>query len=137
MKKKSKICIVRSMYNSTFELFQSANRELEKNNITPAVIKVPGAFEIPVMIARNIKKYDGFIAVGCIIKGETPNFSLISNAIINGVMKLSILHKKPIGNAILTCYSKDQAEERGHKGQEAVKAVLSVMDKKVYGNVTK
>ena len=128
MKKKLKICIVRSMYNSTFELFQSANRELEKKNITPSVIKVPGAFEIPVMIARNIKKYDGFIAVGCIIKGETPNFSLISNAIINGIMKLSILHKKPIGNAIITCLNKDQAEKRADKGKEAAKAVLEVLN---------
>ena len=128
MKKKLKICIVRSMYNSTFELFQSANRELEKKNITASVIKVPGAFEIPVMIARNIKKYDGFIAVGCIIKGETPNFSLISNAIINGIMKLSILHKKPIGNAIITCLNKDQAEKRADKGKEAAKAVLEVLN---------
>ena len=128
MKKKLKICIVRSMYNSTFELFQSANRELEKKNITPSVIKVPGAFEIPVMIARNIKKYDGFIAAGCIIKGETPNFSLISNAIINGIMKLSILHKKPIGNAIITCLNKDQAEKRADKGKEAAKAVLEVLN---------
>ena len=128
MKKKLKICIVRSMYNSTFELFQSANRELEKKNITPSVIKVPGAFEIPVMIARNIKKYDGFIAAGCIIKGETPNFSLISNAIINGIMKLSILHKKPIGNAIITCLNEDQAEKRADKGKEAAKAVLEVLN---------
>ena len=128
MKKKLKICIVRSMYNSTFELFQSANRELEKKNITASVIKVPGAFEIPVIIARNIKKYDGFIAVGCIIKGETPNFSLISNAIINGIMKLSILHKKPIGNAIITCLNKDQAEKRADKGKEAAKAVLEVLN---------
>ena len=128
MKKKLKICIVRSMYNSTFELFQSANRELEKKNITVSVIKVPGAFEIPVMIVRNIKKYDGFIAVGCIIKGETPNFTLISNAIINGIMKLSILHKKPIGNAIITCLNDDQAEKRADKGKEAAKAVLEVLN---------
>jgi 6,7-dimethyl-8-ribityllumazine synthase len=128
MKKKLKICIVRSMYNSTFELFQSANRELEKKNITVSVIKVPGAFEIPVMIVRNIKKYDGFIAVGCIIKGETPNFTLISNAIINGIMKLSILHKKPIGNAIITCLNKDQAEKRANKGREAAEAVLEVLN---------
>ena len=128
MKKKLKICIVRSMYNSTFELFQSANRELEKKNITASVIKVPGAFEIPVMIARKIKKYDGFIAAGCIIKGETPNFNLISNAIINGIMKLSILHKKPIGNAIITCLNDDQAEKRADKGKEAAKAVLEVLN---------
>jgi 6,7-dimethyl-8-ribityllumazine synthase len=128
MKKKLKVCIVRSMYNSTFELFQSANRELKKKNITASVIKVPGAFEIPVMIARNIKKYDGFIAIGCIIKGETPNFSLISNAIINGIMELSILHKKPIGNAIITCLNDEQAKKRIDKGKEAAKAVLEVLN---------
>jgi 6,7-dimethyl-8-ribityllumazine synthase len=128
MKKKLKVCIVRSMYNSTFELFQSANRELKKKKITASVIKVPGAFEIPVMIARNIKKYDGFIAIGCIIKGETPNFSLISNAIINGIMELSILHKKPIGNAIITCLNDEQAKKRIDKGKESVKAVLEVLN---------
>ena len=128
MKKKLKICIVRSMYNNTFELFQSANRELEKKNIIASIIKVPGAFEIPMMIARNIKKYDGFIAAGCIIKGETPNFSLISNAIINGIIKLSILYKKPIGNAIITCLNKDQAEKRADKGKEAAEAVLEILN---------
>jgi 6,7-dimethyl-8-ribityllumazine synthase len=128
MKKKLKICIIRSMYNNTLGLFQSADRELKANNITASVIRVPGAFEIPVTIARNIKKYDGFIAVGCIIKGETPNFSLISNAIINGIMKLSILHKKPIGNAIITCLNDDQAEKRADKGKEAAKAVLEVLN---------
>ena len=128
MKKKLKVCIVRSIYNSTFELFQSANRELEKKNIIASIIKVPGAFEIPMMIARNIKKYDGFIAIGCIIKGETPNFSLISNAIINGIMELSVLHKKPIGNAIITCLNDDQAEKRADKGKEAAKAVLEVLN---------
>ena len=135
MKKKLKVCIVRSMYNSTFELFQSANRELKKKNITASVIKVPGAFEIPVMIARNIKKYDGFIAIGCIIKGETPNFSLISNAIINGIMELSILHKKPIGNAIITCLNDEQAKKRTDKGKEAAIAVIKVLKIKNLNNV--
>ena len=53
-------------------------------------ILVNGAFEIPVTIARNINKFDGFIAIGLIIKGETPNFTLISQAITNGIMDLSI-----------------------------------------------
>ena len=83
-------------------------------------------FIIPFIIARNIKKYDGFIAVGSIIKGETPNFSLISNAIINGIMELSILHKKPIGNAIISCLNEDQAKKRADKGKEAAKAVLEI-----------
>ena len=73
MKKKLKICIVRSMYNSTFELFQSANRELEKKNITASVIKVPGAFEIPGTVMQIVKhddNIDGILTLGSVIKGK-------------------------------------------------------------------
>ena len=87
-----------------------------------------GAFEIPVTISRYIKSYDAFIAIGIIIKGETPNFDFISQAITNGIMDLSILYKKPIGNAILTCLNFAQIKKRTHKGEEAVKAVLDVLD---------
>ena len=92
------------------------------------LISVPGVFEIPVTIAKNIKKYDGFIALGCVIKGETPHFDLISKAVIDGIMKLSIEHKKPIGNGIITCLNLKQAIAREKKGQEAAAAVLSVLD---------
>ena len=137
MKKKLKILVVRSMYNETLELYESAYEELQKEKLYWDRYFVNGSFEIPVVIAKNIKKFDGFIAIGIIIKGKTHNFESISQAITNGLIQLSIEHKKPIGNAILTCYSKEQAEERSHKGQEAIKAVLSVLDKKVYGNVSK
>ena len=116
MKKKPKILIVRSRYNNTTELYESAYNELDKRKIKNVESKfVNGAFEIPVAIARNINKFDAFIAIGIIIKGETPNFNLISQAITNGIMQLSILHKKPIGNAILTCLNFEQAEERDKK----------------------
>ena len=129
MKKKPKILIVRSRYNNTTELYESAYNELDKRKIKNVESKfVNGAFEIPVAIARNINKFDAFIAIGIIIKGETPNFNLISQAITNGIMQLSILHKKPIGNAILTCLNFEQAEERGQKGKEAVEAVLDVLN---------
>ena len=92
------------------------------------LIYVPGVFEIPVTIAKNIKKYDGFIALGCVIKGETPHFDLISKATIDAIMKLSIVHKKPIGNGIITCLNLNQAAAREKKGQEAASALLSVLD---------
>ena len=92
------------------------------------LISVPGVFEIPVTIAKNIKKYDGFIALGCVIKGETPHFDLISKAAIDGIMKLSIEHKTPIGNGIITCLNYKQALARQKKGQEAAAALLSVLD---------
>ena len=128
MKKKTKILVVFSRYNDSRALVKSACQELDKSKVLYDTLSCEGAFEIPVTIARNIKKYDAFIAIGIIIKGETPNFNLISQAITNGIMDLSILHKKPIGNAILTCLTSAQVKKRINKGKEAVEAVLDVLD---------
>ena len=130
MKKKIKICIVRSKYNSTSQLLKSATNELIKRKILYKILEVPGAFEIPVLISKNINKYDGFIAVGSIIKGETPNFDFISTAITNGLIQLSILYKKPIGNAVITCINEKQARKRNNKGYEAAVAVSEVINAK-------
>ena len=127
---KTKICIVESVYNEdiTEKLSSGANKELKNSGINKVdVVKVSGAFEIPGMIARLSKKYDGFIAIGCVIKGETANFDLICNAITNGIMQISINEKKPVGNAVLTCFNKDQAFKRVDKGKEAARAVLEVL----------
>jgi 6,7-dimethyl-8-ribityllumazine synthase len=128
MKKKIKICIVRSKYNQTSDLLKSAINELIKKKISYRILEVPGAFEIPVVISRNVKNYDGFIALGVIIKGKTPNFDFISSAITNGLIQLSILSKKPIGNAILTCLNQKQARLRTNKGYEAAIAVCDVIN---------
>ncbi|MDA1197736.1 MAG: 6,7-dimethyl-8-ribityllumazine synthase [Proteobacteria bacterium] len=128
--KQIKICIVRSKYNKTSHILKSATEELSKRKIYYKVFEVPGAFEIPVVIARNIKKFDGFIAVGSIIKGATPNFDFISSAITNAIMQLSILHKKPIGNALLTCLNEKQSILRANKGYEAAIAVSEVLNAK-------
>jgi 6,7-dimethyl-8-ribityllumazine synthase len=130
MKKKIKICIVKSQYNDTSMLLQSAIKELKKRKILFKILEVPGAFEIPVVIARNINKYDGFIAIASIIKGETPNFNFISSAITSGLTQISILYKKPIGNAVLTCLNKRQAEARALKGFESAVAVCDVLNVK-------
>jgi len=130
MKKKIEICIVRSMYNQTSQLLKSATNELIKKKISYKILEVPGAFEIPVVISRNINNYDGFIALGSIIKGETPNFHFISSAITNGLIQLSILYKKPIGNAILTCLNEKQATTRSDKGYEAAVAVIEIINVK-------
>jgi len=130
MKRKIKICIVVSKYNNTAKLLQSAVKELVKRRINFKILEVPGAFEIPVVIARNIKKYDGFIAIGSIIKGKTPNFDFISSAITNGLIQISILYKKPVGNAVLTCLNKNQVKYRTIKGFEAVIAVCDVLNVK-------
>jgi len=126
---KIKICIVQSMYNNdiTDKISKRAIYKLKNKGINSKHVFVPGAFEIPVAISRMMKRYNGFIAIGCVIKGKTPNFDFISSSITNAIMNLSILHKKPIGNAILTCLNKSQAEKRIEKGDEAVEAVLKVL----------
>ncbi len=123
-----KILIVISKYNNTKALLNSATNILNKKKIKFSVIEVNGAFEIPVIISRNIKKFHGFIALGIIIKGETPNFDFISKAITQGLIDLSISSKKPVGNGILTCLNMSQANEREHKGGEAAEAVLDVLN---------
>ena len=87
-------------------------------------------FEIPVTISKNIKKFDGFIALGCVIKGQTPHFDFISQASTDAIMKLSINSRKPIGNGIITCLNMKQAKARKKKGAEAANAVLSVLSQK-------
>ena len=94
------------------------------------VINVPGVFEIPITISKNLRKFDGFIALGCVIKGQTPHFDFISQASTDAIMKLSISSKKPIGNGIITCLNLNQAKARKKKGAEAANAVLSVLSQK-------
>jgi len=110
-------------------LLKSATNLLPKNSKVK-IINVPGVFEIPVTISKNIKKFDGFIALGCVIKGQTPHFDFISQASTDAIMKLSIDSKKPIGNGIITCLNMKQAKARKKKGAEAANAVLSVLSQK-------
>ena len=127
---RKKICIVQSVYNVeiTNKMAQGAIRELRVNNVkTIKIIKVPGAFEIPQVISKLINRYDGFVAIGCIIKGETANFNLISSAITNGIMKLSIQNKKPISNGLITSFTRKQALKRINNGIEAARAVIKVL----------
>ena len=126
MKKKILIVIANYYKNISQGLVKSAKNEISKS-IKINIINVPGVLEIPVTIAKNINKFDGFLALGCVIKGQTPHFDFISKASIDAIMKLSIESKKPIGNGILTCLNMKQAIIRKKKGREAAQAVLSVL----------
>ena len=108
-----KILIVLADYyeDISSSLLKSAKSNL--NNFSLKIIRVPGVFEIPVTISKNIKKYDAFIALGCVIKGETPHFDFISSASTQAIMSLSIDSKKPIGNGIITCLNMKEAKARG------------------------
>ena len=122
-----KILIVLADYYDDISslLLKSAKNNLD--NFSFKVIRVPGVFEIPITISKNIKKYDAFIALGCVIKGETPHFDFISSATTQAIMNLSVDSKKPIGNGIITCLNIKQAKARGRKGEEAANAVISIL----------
>ena len=140
MKKKVLIIIANYYVNISNNLSVGAQTTLDRAKIKYSIKEVPGVFEIPVVISRNIKKYDAFIALGCVIKGETPHFDYISKTTFDGLMKLSIENKKPIGNGIITALNKDQARARcgsydvenhikNGKGEEAANAVIAVLSK--------
>ena len=127
MKKKFLIVIADYYQDITKGLLNSAMAVLPKSSLIK-VISVPGVFEIPVTISKNINKYDAFLALGCVIKGQTPHFDFISHVSTDGIMKLSIENKKPIGNGIITCLNMRQAIARKKKGREAARAVISVLN---------
>ena len=129
MKKKYLIVVADYYKEISSGLLISAQNLIPKSNIIK-IIKVPGVFEIPVTISKNIKKFDAFIALGCVIKGQTPHFNFISQATTNAIMDLSINSKKPIGNGIITCLNMKQAIARKKKGAEAARAVISILSQK-------
>ena len=128
---KKKILIVNANYYKDISngLLSNAIKSLPKISLLK-IINVPGVFEIPVTISKNLNKFDAFIALGCVIKGKTPHFDFISQASTNAIMTLSINSKKPIGNGIITCLNMKQAKERKKKGSEAVNAIISVLSQK-------
>ena len=131
-----KILIVNANYykNISKKLVQSSKKKLN-NGVKVNIINVPGIYEIPISIRKNIKKFDGFIALGCVIKGQTPHFDLICYSTFNAILNLSINFNKPIGNGIITAYNMRQALQRcksttskkTNKGSEAANAVMSIL----------
>ena len=130
-----KILIVNANYykNISKKLILSTKEKLN-TNFKLNIINVPGIYEIPIAIRKNIKKYDGFVALGCVIKGQTPHFDLICFSTFNSIINLSINFNKPIGNGIITAYNMEQALQRcsnitskkSNKGSEAANAVISI-----------
>ena len=134
MKKKLNILIIcADFYKDIADvMIDNARNYLDQKEYTYDVSRVSGSFEIPILISvldeERIQKYDGIIALGCIIRGETKHFDFISSSIINGIMSLSINKKIPIGNGILTCENMDQVKARyEQKPVETIDAVISVL----------
>ena len=132
-----KILLVNANYyrDISKKLILSSKKKLNKYNVKVDIIDVPGIYEIPIAIRKNIKKYDGFVALGCVIKGQTPHFDLICFSTFNSIINLSINFNKPIGNGIITAYNMKQALQRcsnitskkSNKGSEAANAVISIL----------
>ena len=118
------------------DLVINVKRKLIPTKYSTSKIDVPGVFEIPIAIRRNIKKFDAFIALGCVIKGETPHFDLICSSTFNAILRLSIDFNKPIGNGIITALNMSQAinrskkstSKKNNKGSEAANAVISILN---------
>ena len=125
---KNKVLIIQANYykDISTSLLKSAKNEL-KNFAKINIVSVPGVFEIPVVISKNLKKYDGFVALGCVIKGQTPHFDFISKSTTDAIMNITVESKKPVGNGIITCLNKNQAIARSKKGREAANAVKTIL----------
>ena len=113
----------------------NAKKILINKKFKVSIFDVPGIYEIPIVIKKNISKFDGFVALGCVIKGQTPHFDLICSSTFNAILTLSINFNKPIGNGIITAYNMRQAHQRSmnkkskkpNKGSEAANAVMSIL----------
>ena len=131
---KNKILIVSSNYYDevSSNLIKGATAELKINNIDFEVVHAPGCFEVPYLISQNLEKYIGFIALGCVIRGETYHFNLIANECARKIIDISNNSLKPIGFGILTCENLEQAINRSdirkkNKGREAANACIKLL----------
>ena len=141
---KGKVLIIISKYYKDISknLFNSATNFLKEKSVSFDVIEVPGALEIPQALnfQANISKnteffYEGFIALGCVIKGETYHFEVVSNETNKGLMNVALKHSLPLGNGIITSYNYDQAMKRSfEKGNEAALACFELIKIKNYKN---
>ena len=130
MYKNKKILIVNANYykDITNKMLHLQLKELIKIKTRTKVISVSGAFEIPLMISRNLKKYDGFIAIGCVIKGETSHYDFICNSVFSSLIGLMIKSNKPIANSILTTNNSSQALKRVKKKyKESINSLKSFL----------
>jgi 6,7-dimethyl-8-ribityllumazine synthase len=113
-------------------LYEGAEKALRAAGVASERVVVPGALEIPGAIKSAGDHYDGFIALGCVIRGETHHFEIVANESARALMELTIRDRLCIGNGILTVEDEEQAfvrarTEEGGKGADAVRACLALM----------
>ncbi|MDX1541733.1 MAG: 6,7-dimethyl-8-ribityllumazine synthase [Geminicoccaceae bacterium] len=96
-------------------------------------VLVPGALEIPAAVRLGLGRYDAFVALGCVIRGETSHYDIVAGESARGLMDLAVREGALIGNGILTCDNADQARRRADpnhkdKGGDAVRAALALLE---------
>jgi 6,7-dimethyl-8-ribityllumazine synthase len=130
-----RFAIIASEYNSVImdRLVDGAKRALQKQKQV-SVIRVPGSFEIPLAAKRaaHSKKYDAIVALGCVVRGETPHFEYISRAVSSGLQHVALETGIPVGFGVLTVDTVQQAMDRsgesGNKGSEAALTALAMIN---------
>ena len=135
-----RILVVEARYYAHIndELLKGAKAALEQAQARYDVVTVPGAFEIPAAIrfaALSKQPYDGYIALGCVIRGETTHYDYVCSESAHGLQQLALEHNLAIGFGILTVENEDQALARARvdkrdKGGEAAKACLAMVELK-------
>jgi len=142
-----KIAIVISRFNSrvTNILKEGAIDCLERHEVKEQDIDVywvPGSFELSMLLSKivNIKKYDGFLVLGALIRGDTPHFDLLASETTKGIAKISMQTVKPVGFGVVTADTEEQALSRagmkvGNKGWDAALSILEMIN--LYENLEK
>ncbi len=130
-----RILIVTAPYYQAIvaQLLAGAKSICAAQNARVEVVSVPGALEIPaaIAIAERTRRYDAYIALGCVVRGETPHFEVVAGESARGLMELALYAGAPVGNGILTVNTLAQARKRasvtgGNKGAEAARAALAL-----------
>jgi 6,7-dimethyl-8-ribityllumazine synthase len=137
--KKASVVVIRTDWNAAIvnELFNGCKKVLESANVTWQDYQVPGAVEIPFAIKKywsqaGKKQPDAFIALGCVIQGDTPHFEFVCRSVTDGITALNLQLPVPVIFGVLTVHNEDQARQRiggihGHKGEEAADAAIKMI----------
>ncbi|HXE82651.1 MAG TPA: 6,7-dimethyl-8-ribityllumazine synthase [Gemmatimonadales bacterium] len=133
--RKRRVAIIVSRFHDTItnRLLDSAREALRRGGIPDSdveVIWVPGAFELPVVAeaAATSDNFDAIVALGCVIRGETPHFEYVASEAARGLGNVALAHRIAVGFGVLTTETMAQAEARVSKGAEAVQAALETAD---------
>ena len=134
VKKSSKVAVIAAIWNQDFtdNMMSECLKTLKEYGLKPVSIRVSGSFELIAATKQAfLQKFDAVIALGVVLRGETPHFEYVSMAVTNGLTQIAADYGKPIGFGVLTCDNHEQAKARAgfpesieNKGKDSALAVL-------------